>query len=178
MQETRAKIGPDGDSTDRKREAALLSLLHDLIPGAEAWPRFLRNRSEQFEARLVMVEVTGSPSLFFAGMAGSRLPVVVAHGEGRVEHRDPAHAAAVGTGGLLALRYVDGRGQPAERYPENPNGSPGGATGFTTPDGRFTILMPHPERLFRTPQWSWHPDGWGEDSPWMRFFRNARHWVG
>ena len=155
-----------------------LSLLHDLIPGAEAWPRFLRNRSEQFEARLVMVEVTESPSLFFAGMAGSRLPVVVAHGEGRVEPRDAAHAAAVGTGGLLALRYVNGRGRPAERYPENPNGSPGGATGFTTPDGRFTILMPHPERLFRTPQWSWHPDGWGEDSPWMRFFRNARTWVG
>ncbi len=156
----------------------MLSLLHDLIPGAEAWPRFLRNRSEQFEARLVMVEVTESPSLFFAGMTGSRLPVVVAHGEGRVEYRDPDHAAAAGTGGLLALRYVDGRGRPAERYPENPNGSAGGATGFTTADGRFTILMPHPERLFRAPQWSWHPDGWGEDSPWMRFFRNARVWVG
>jgi phosphoribosylformylglycinamidine synthase len=156
----------------------MLSLLHDLIPGAEAWPRFLRNRSEQFEARLVMVEVTESPSLFFAGMAGSRLPVVVAHGEGRVEYRDPGHAPAVDAGGLLALRYVDGRGRPAGRYPENPNGSAGGATGFTTADGRFTILMPHPERLFRTVQWSWHPDGWGEDSPWMRFFRNARGWVG
>jgi phosphoribosylformylglycinamidine synthase len=156
----------------------MLAQIHALVPGAEHWPRFLRNRSEQFEARLVMVEVTESPSIFFAGMARSRLPVVVAHGEGRVEFRDPDHEASVRQARTVALRYVDPHGRPAERYPANPNGSPGGATGFTTPDGRATILMPHPERLFRTVQWSWHPDGWGEDSPWMRFFRNARRWVG
>jgi phosphoribosylformylglycinamidine synthase len=156
----------------------MLSHLHALIPGAEHWPRFMRNRSEQFEARLVMVEVLESPSIFFAGMAGSRLPIVVAHGEGRVEYRDPAGRPRSGEDRLLALRYIDNRGQPTERYPANPNGSAGGATGFTTPDGRFTILMPHPERLFRTLQWSWHPGGWGEDAPWVRFFRNARVWVG
>jgi phosphoribosylformylglycinamidine synthase len=176
----------------------MLAHLHDLIPGAERWPRFLRNRSEQFEARLVMVEVTESPSVFFAGMAGSRLPIVVAHGEGRVAYRTPGDEAAVLAARTLALRYVDNRGRPAERYPANPNGSPAGATGFTTTDGRATILMPHPERLFRTAQWSWHPDGtWGhspsskgkrgvspfadglgEDAPWLRLFRNARRWVG
>jgi phosphoribosylformylglycinamidine synthase len=156
----------------------MLSHLHDLIPGAERWPRFLRNRSEQFEARLVMVEVLESPSIFFAGMAGSRLPVVVAHGEGRVDYRTPGDEAALTTGRALALRYLDHYGQPTERYPQNPNGSPGGATGFTSPDGRVTILMPHPERLFRSVQWSWRPDGWGEDAPWMRFFRNARRWIG
>jgi phosphoribosylformylglycinamidine synthase len=111
-------------------------------------------------------------------MAGSRLPVVVAHGEGRVDYRTPGDEAALTTGRALALRYLDHYGQPTERYPQNPNGSPGGATGFTSPDGRVTILMPHPERLFRSVQWSWRPDGWGEDAPWMRFFRNARRWIG
>jgi phosphoribosylformylglycinamidine synthase len=152
----------------------MMGALHELIPGAEAWPRFVKNRSEQFEARLVMVEVTESPSLFFAGMAGSRIPVVTAHGEGRAlftRGRRPEDA-------VVAMRHVDNRGAATETYPFNPNGSPAGITGVTTPDGRFTIVMPHPERVFRTVQTSWHPDGWGEDSPWMRIFGNARAWVG
>jgi phosphoribosylformylglycinamidine synthase len=152
----------------------MMAALHELIPGAEGWPRFAKNRSEQFEARLVMVEVTESPSLFFRGMAGSRIPVVTAHGEGRAlftRGRKPE-------GAVVALRYVDNRGEVTELYPLNPNGSPRGITGVTTPDGRFTVVMPHPERVFRTVQMSWHPDGWGEDSPWMRLFRNARVWVG
>jgi phosphoribosylformylglycinamidine synthase len=106
------------------------------------------------------------------------LPVAVAHGEGRVEFADDAQARALQSQGLVAARFVDHRGQPTERYPLNPNGSTGGITAVTTPDGRATILMPHPERVFRTVQLSWHPKGWGEDSPWMRFFRNARVWVG
>ncbi len=153
----------------------MMSHLHDLIPGAEAWPQFRRNLSEQFEARFVMVEVQDSPSLFFDGMAGSRMPVVVAHGEGRAVFRDPAHADAA----RLALRYVDHRGQATEAYPLNPNGSQGGATAYTTPDGRFTIMMPHPERVYRAAQLSWKPAHYaGEDGPWMRMFRNARNWVG
>jgi phosphoribosylformylglycinamidine synthase len=152
----------------------MLSQLHALIPGAEDWPRFERNLSEQFEARFSMVEIVESPSIFFAGMAGSRLPIVVSHGEGRVAWRDPAHAATA----PLALRYVDNFGAPTETYPANPNGSPGGATGFTTADGRFTILMPHPERVFLGAQLSWRPDGLGTVSPWLRMFRNARRWVG
>jgi len=152
----------------------MMSQLHELIPGAEAWPRFERNLSEQFEARFAMVEVLDSPSLFFSGMAGSRLPVPVSHGEGRVEFRDPADAGRA----ALALRYVDHRGQPTETYPLNPNGSPGGATGYTTADGRFTILMPHPERVFRAAQLSWRPDGMNGASPWLRMFRNARRAVG
>jgi phosphoribosylformylglycinamidine synthase len=152
----------------------MMSHLRDMIPGAEHWPRFLRNRSEQFEARLVMAEVMPSPSLFFSGMAGSRMPIATAHGEGRATFdRKGSEKAA-----LIALRYVDNRGAPTETYPLNPNGSPRGATGFTTADGRFTILMPHPERVFRTVQHSWHPDGWGEDGPWLRMFRNARQCVG
>jgi phosphoribosylformylglycinamidine synthase len=154
----------------------MMSSLRELIPGAAGWPRFVRNRSEQFEARFVMVEVLRSPSLFFDGMAGSRLPVVVAHGEGYAEFPDPeARRAAMP---LVALRYVDNHGRATQRYPLNPNGSPEGVTGLTTPDGRFTILMPHPERLFRTAQHSWHPEDWGEDGPWLRMFRNARRWVG
>jgi phosphoribosylformylglycinamidine synthase len=152
----------------------MMAALHELIPGSEGWPRFVKNRSEQFEARLVMVEVTQSPSLFFQGMAGSRIPVVTAHGEGRAlftRGRRPEDA-------IVALRYVDNRGAVTETYPYNPNGSPGGITGATTPDGRFTVVMPHPERVFRTVEMSWHPGGWGEDSPWMRLFRNARAWVG
>jgi phosphoribosylformylglycinamidine synthase len=152
----------------------MLSELSGLIPGAEAWPRFVRNRSEQFESRLVMVEVLESPSIFLHGMAGSRLPIVVAHGEGRAEFRqaDQQQKATV------AMRYVDNTGNVTERYPFNPNGSPDGITGLTTPDGRFTIMMPHPERLFRTVQYSWHPGDWGEDGPWLRMFLNARRWVG
>jgi phosphoribosylformylglycinamidine synthase len=151
----------------------MMSNLVEIIPGAADWPRFVRNKSEQFEARFVMVEVQRSPSLFFEGMAGSRMPVVVAHGEGRAEL-----AARAGAASQVALRYVDNYGKATERYPCNPNGSPGGVTGLTTPDGRFTILMPHPERVFRTVQHSWHPGDWGEDAPWMRMFRNARKWVG
>ncbi|MCC6473658.1 MAG: phosphoribosylformylglycinamidine synthase [Burkholderiales bacterium] len=152
----------------------MMSNLRELIPGAAAWPRFARNRSEQFEARLVMVEITESPSILFAGMAGSRLPIVTAHGEGRAEFEGPQAQARA----LVAMRYVDNRGLPAETYPFNPGGSPAGITGVTTPDGRFTILMPHPERVFRSVQMSWRPPDWGEDSPWMRLFRNARAWVG
>ncbi len=154
----------------------MLARLAELIPDRPPWPRFLRNRSEQFEARLVLTEVLPSPSILLAGMAGSVLPAVVAHGEGRVEFADPAAGEAAAA--LLCLRYVDGHGHPAERYPDNPNGSPGGATGYTTRDGRFTIMMPHPERLFRTVQHSWHPREWGEEGPWLRMFRNARAWLG
>ncbi len=151
----------------------MMSGLKNLIPGAENWPQFLRNRSEQFEARLLQVEVMESPSLFMDGMAGSQLPLVVAHGEGRVAFDGDQQQAA-----LASLRYIDSRGEAAETYPANPNGSPGGLAGFTTTDGRFTIMMPHPERLFRTVQYSWHPRQWGEDGPWMRMFRNARKWIG
>jgi len=154
----------------------MMSNLHELIPGAEAWPHFVRNKSEQFEARFVMVEVQRSPSLFFDGMAGSRVPIVVSHGEGYAEFSGPAARKAAEA--LVALRFVDNRGAVTETYPCNPNGSPAGITGLTTPDGRFTILMPHPERVFRAVQNSWRPDGWDEDGPWMRMFRNARKWVG
>jgi len=154
----------------------MLSAIADLVPGATHWPRFSRNRSEQFEARLVMVEILPSASILFEGMAGSRLPVVVSHGEGRPQFSDAeAHARGAGQ---ATLRYVDGWGRPAETYPDNPNGAPGGLTGFTSTDGRFNILMPHPERVFRSVQMSWHPPGWGEDSPWLRMFVNARRWVG
>jgi phosphoribosylformylglycinamidine synthase len=155
----------------------MLAGLRELIPGAALWPRFERNRSEQFEARFSLVEIGTSPSLFFDGMAGSRLPIAVAHGEGRADF-GPGGPAAVEAAGLVAVRYVDNHGRPAERYPFNPNGSPGGITGLTTPDGRVTIMMPHPERVFRTVQNSWYPDHWNEDGPWLRMFRNARVWVG
>jgi phosphoribosylformylglycinamidine synthase len=150
----------------------MMAALHELIPGAEAWPHFVKNRSEQFEGRLVLVEVTESPSLFLQGMTGSRIPVVTAHGEGQALFTRSTPDQA-----LVCLRYVDNRGRPTESYPYNPNGSPGGITGVTTPDGRFTIVMPHPERVFRSVQMSWHPETWGEDSPWMRVFRNARGQV-
>jgi phosphoribosylformylglycinamidine synthase len=152
----------------------MMSNLRGLIPGAEHWPRFVTNRSEQFEARFVMVEVMPSPSLFFSGMAGSRMAIATAHGEGRALFGSTEAKSRL----TVALRFVDNRGAPTEVYPLNPNGSPEGVSGFTTADGRFTILMPHPERVFRTVQQSWHPEGWGEDSPWMRIFRNARKWVG
>jgi len=151
----------------------MMSGLKSIIPGAEHWPRFERNRSEQFEARLLQVEVLDSPSIFLSGMAGSRLPLVVAHGEGRACF-DTAQQQA---DAMAALRYLGSDGQAAVTYPHNPNGSPDGLTGFTTADGRFTIMMPHPERLFRTVQHSWHPAEWGEDGPWLRMFRNARRWV-
>jgi phosphoribosylformylglycinamidine synthase len=154
----------------------MMSNLHELIPGAEGWPHFVRNRSEQFEARFVMLEVQRSASILFDGMAGSRMPIAVAHGEGYAEFRNAAARDAAQP--LVALRFVDNRGAPTETYPFNPNGSPGGVTGLTTPDGRFTIVMPHPERVIRSVQNSWHPAGWGEDGPWLRMFRNARKWCG
>ncbi len=153
----------------------MMSHLAELVPGAGHWPRFTRNRSEQFEARLVMVEVADSPSLFFRGMAGSRMPIAVAHGEGRVEAPD---LAALEASGLVCMRFVDDDGRPATRYPKNPNGSPGGITGVTSSDGRVTILMPHPERVVRTVQLSWHPKDWAEASPWLEMFHNARRWLG
>ena len=154
----------------------MMSNLHELIPGTEHWPHFVRNRSEQFEARVAMVEVPRSPSLFFEGMAGSRMPIAVAHGEGFAEFRDAAQMSAARK--LVALRFVDHRGQATEGYPLNPNGSPEGISGLTTTDGRFTIVMPHPERVFRSIQNSWRPDAWKEDGAWMRMFRSARRWVG
>jgi len=147
--------------------------LADIIPGARAWPRFTTNQSERFEARLSMVEVLDSPSLFLQGMAGSRLPIAVAHGEGfaNFKHRgNPAQA-------LTAMRFVDNAGAATEQYPFNPNGSPGGLTAVTTPDGRFTAMMPHPERVFRNIQMSWTSGDINTHSPWMRLWRNARQWV-
>jgi phosphoribosylformylglycinamidine synthase len=152
----------------------MLAALKDFVPGAAHWPSLERNRSEQYEARLVQVEVLASPSLFLRGMEGSRIPVVVAHGEGRAAFAAVRDEAAV----AACLRYVDGAGRVASAHPANPNGSPGGLTGFTNADGRVTILMPHPERVVRSVQLSWRPRGWGEDSPWMRMFRNARAWLG
>jgi phosphoribosylformylglycinamidine synthase len=151
----------------------MMAALAELVPGAAAWPRFVKNRSEQFEGRLVLARVPKSPSLFFAGMEGSLIPVVTAHGEGRAlfgSGQSPERA-------IVALQFASARGEPTDRYPENPNGSPLGIAGVTTENGRFTILMPHPERVFRSIQMSWHPAGWGEDSPWMRIFRNARAWL-
>jgi phosphoribosylformylglycinamidine synthase len=155
----------------------MMSHLKDLIPGAQLWPSFKRNLSEQFEARFVMSEILDSPSVLLKGMLGSRIPIVVAHGEGRAQFADNASQQSLLANKLLGLRYVDNFDNVAERYPFNPNGSPMGIAGVTTLDGRFTIMMPHPERVFRTVQNSWHPDSWGEDAPWMRMFRNARLFV-
>ncbi|MEQ1528622.1 MAG: phosphoribosylformylglycinamidine synthase, partial [Methylococcales bacterium] len=154
----------------------MMSGLKDIIPGAEHWPRFMRNTSEQFEARVALVKVKPSLSIFFAGMEDSVMPVAIAHGEGRAEFSiDPALAMDAQT---VALTYVDNYGNDSTAFPANPNGSPLGITGLTTTDGRFTIMMPHPERCFRTVQNSWHPDDWQEYGAWMRIFRNARVWVG
>jgi phosphoribosylformylglycinamidine synthase len=152
----------------------MLAQLKEIIPGAQHWPKFLRNASEQYESRLVTLEILDSPSLFFKGMTGSRIPVAVAHGEGRVSF--PQACSPSKSNG--AARFVDNRGKPTENFPLNTNGSPGGLAGFTAADGRVTIMMPHPERVFRSVQLSWHPEKWGEDSPWMRMFRNARVWCG
>ncbi|WAW10457.1 phosphoribosylformylglycinamidine synthase [Oxalobacter vibrioformis] len=152
----------------------MMSNLHSIIPGARYWPKFTRNKSEQFEARFTMVEIPESPSIFFDGMTGLRAPIVVSHGEGFADFSRQGDINRV----QVAMRYIDNYGLPTESYPFNPNGSPHGITSVTTEDGRFTVLMPHAERVFRTAQHSWHPDSWGEDSPWMRMFRNARRWVG
>ena len=156
----------------------MLSNLKELIPGADLWPRFVRNESERFEARFSLVEVQKSDSVFFDGMAGSRMPIAVSHGEGRVEVRDADHLAAIEASGTVAVRYVDNHGNPTQQYPNNPNGSPNAITGLTTQDGRVTIMMPHPERVFRTVANSWSPEGWGENGAWMRMFQNARKNIG
>ena len=154
----------------------MMSNLKEIIPGAQNWPHFERNLSEQYEARVALVEVQKSPSILFPGMEGSRIPIATAHGEGRAVFK--TEGAMEACRHLVAARFVDNRGKVTETYPYNPNGSPQGVTAVTTPDGRFTILMPHPERVFRSILLSWHPEGWGDDSPWMRLFRNARAWVG
>ncbi|MBD8215652.1 phosphoribosylformylglycinamidine synthase [Erwinia persicina] len=156
----------------------MMSNLRELIPGSEEWPRFVRNQSERFEARFSLVEVAASPSLLLDGMAGSRMPIAVSHGEGFVEVRSDAHLAQLESKGLVALRFVDNFGKVTQQYPANPNGSPNGITAVTNESGRVTIMMPHPERVFRTVSNSWHPAEWGEDSPWMRIFRNARKQLG
>ena len=151
----------------------MMAALKEIIPGAQHWPVFTGNRAAQFEARLAMVEVVDSPSIMLRGMAGSRMPIATAHGEGFALFEDAAQMDKAS----IALRFVDNRGKATETYPLNPNGSPAGITGLTTPDGRFTVVMPHPERVFRSIQMSWAPDGAGEDSPWMQMFYNARAWV-
>jgi phosphoribosylformylglycinamidine synthase len=152
----------------------MMAALAPIIPGTQAWPRFTRNRSEQFEARLSQVEILDSPSVFFSGMAGSRLPIAVAHGEGYADFSQRGDADTV----HRAMRFVDAAGQPAQAYPANPNGSPQGLTAVTTADGRFTALMPHPERVFRNIQLSWTSGDRAAPSPWRRMFGNARRWVG
>lgn len=156
----------------------MMSNLKELIPGAEHWPRFVRNLSDRFEARFSLVEVNASPSLLLQGMAGSRMPIAVSHGEGHVEVRDAVHLSQLEHANLVALRFVDNNGHVTESYPANPNGSPNGITAVTNLSGRVTVMMPHPERVFRTVSNSWHPENWGEDSPWMRMFRNARKQLG
>ena len=153
----------------------MMSGLKEIIPGAEHWPRFMRNTSEQFEARVAMVEVQKSPSIFFSGMEGSKMPIAIAHGEGRAEFTiDPKLAFDAQA---VALCYVDNYGALTTNFPANPNGSPMGITALTNSDGRFTIMMPHPERCFRSQQNSWHPDDWSEYGTWMRMFRNAKVWT-
>ena len=156
----------------------MMSNLHEIIPGAESWPHFVRNSSEQYEARVCMVQIPQNPSIFLSGMVGSFLPIVVAHGEGRAEFRSVADWERITAGHQVALRFVDNRGLVTQAYPQNPNGSPAGIAGLTTADGRFTVMMPHPERVARSVSNSWHPDEWGADGPWLRMFRNARVWVG
>ncbi|WP_392558289.1 phosphoribosylformylglycinamidine synthase [Orbus mooreae] len=156
----------------------MMSNLKDLIPGADLWPRFVRNLSERFEARFSLVKIEKSPSLLFDGMIGSHMPIAVSHGEGRVEFKDNSQLSQLESLNLIPVRYIDNFGSVTEQYPANPNGSPKGITAVTSKDGRATIMMPHPERVFRTVSNSWHPDNWGEDSPWMRLFRNARKQLG
>jgi phosphoribosylformylglycinamidine synthase len=169
---------PDTFSLGVCNGCQMMSALKEIIPGAALWPRFVRNRSEQFEARFGLVRVEQSGAALATGMAGAVMPIVVSHGEGRAEFRDETHQQACIDAELVWLRYVDNHGRVATRYPANPNGSPAGIAGLTSADGRVTIAMPHPERVFRSIQHSWRPEHWGEDSPWMRLFRNARVWVG
>jgi phosphoribosylformylglycinamidine synthase len=156
----------------------MFAALKEIIPGTELWPRFVRNRSEQFEARFALVEVLETPSVLLAGMAGSVLPIAVSHGEGRAEFASESQAEGCVATGLVALRYVTHDGRVAASYPSNPNGSPAGIAALSNADGRVTVTMPHPERSFRSVQNSWHPDGAGEASGWLRLFQNARRWLG
>ncbi|HEX7029194.1 MAG TPA: phosphoribosylformylglycinamidine synthase, partial [Gammaproteobacteria bacterium] len=156
----------------------MLATMQELIPGADNWPKFVRNRSEQFEGRTGLVEIVKSPSLFFNGMEGSVIPIAIAHGEGRASFAQASDKDALLQSGRVAMRYVDNHHRPAQTYPANPGGSPDGITGITTTDGRVTITMPHPERVFRTVLMSWHDKSWPEDSPWMRMFYNARRFLG
>ncbi|MDX2188139.1 MAG: phosphoribosylformylglycinamidine synthase [Opitutaceae bacterium] len=169
---------PDTFSLGVCNGCQMMSNLRDIIPGAELWPRFVQNQSERYEARFVSVRIETSPSLLFKGMEGSVIPIAVAHGEGYAEFKDRTAAEHFNRSGLVSARFVDNHHAPTERYPLNPNGSPFGITALTSQDGRATILMPHPERVFRTVANSWHPAEWGEDGPWMRLFRNARRWIG
>ncbi len=158
----------------------MMSNLHSIIPGAEGWPRFVQNQSERFEARVASLLIEKSPSVLFRGMEGSVIPIAVAHGEGFTEFASADAALAFSNSGLVAARYVDNHHRPTEHYPLNPNGSPHGTTAITTRDGRVTLMMPHPERVFRVVQQSYVPPAWRgqEDAPWIRLFRNARAWVG
>ena len=156
----------------------MMSQLKNLIPGADHWPRFVRNLSEQFEARLNMVEVLESNSIFLNGMEGSMIPIATSHGEGRVQYSNDGDMNALIEASGVTIRYVDNFGQPAINYPDNPNGSESGFAGFCSEDGRSTIMMPHPERVMRTEQFSWCPDDWKDHGPWARFFVNARDWIG
>lgn len=156
----------------------MMSNLCALIPGAQHWPRFTRNLSDRFESRFILVEIANSPSLFMQDMANSRIPIAIAHGEGRVEVRNSAHLATLEKENLVVMRFVNNIGQITEVYPANPNGSPNGITAVTSIGGRSTVMMPHPERVSRTINNSWHPEEWGEDSPWLRMFRNARKQLG
>ena len=155
-----------------------MSALQEIIPGSSHWPRFARNLSEQYEARLALIRVEASPSILLSGMEGSHLPIVVAHGEGRAQFADAASREALESSGLVSLRFIENDLQVASTYPANPNGSPAGITGLCNADGRVTIMMPHPERVYRASQLSWCPPGWSDDSGWMRLFRNARVWLG
>ena len=162
---------PDSFSLGICNGCQMMSNLRQLIPGAEAWPRFVRNESEQFEARVALVRVEESPSILLEGMAGSVIPVPVAHGEGRAEFSGTQSISKLST---VSARYVDNHHKVTQRYPCNPNGSPDGIAALTSDDGRATIMMPHPERAFRTVTNSWHPDDWGDEGPWMKIFRNAQ----
>jgi phosphoribosylformylglycinamidine synthase len=155
----------------------MMSNLHELIPGAAHWPHFVRNSSEQFEGRTAMVSIPENPSVFLQGMVGSRFPIAVAHGEGRAEFSSREVQQQTLTSGTICMQFVDNHGNIATKYPANPNGSPYGIAGLCNEDGRFTIMMPHPERVFRAVCNSWRPDVWKEDGPTMRIFRNARHWL-
>jgi phosphoribosylformylglycinamidine synthase len=156
----------------------MMSALQSIIPGSDHWPRFARNYSEQYEARLSLVRIESSPSILFKDMEGSYLPIVVAHGEGRAQFSQTSNANALEAAGLVALRFIDHHHNVTENYPFNPNGSPSGVTGLCNSDGRVSIMMPHPERVFRAAQMSWRPSEWDQDSGWMRLFRNARVWLG